>query len=158
MKKKDGIKIIGMARLSCHNKDGSLVWDTGWMKNTLTTASLAVLTGLAGDVGTQTAFGYIAVGTDDTAESSAHTTLQAEITDSGLERAAVTPTRETDDETNDTLQFYKEWTATGDKDIEEIAVFNDDTAGVMFGRKLTGTKAVENGKTLKATYKFKFSV
>ena len=154
-KSKIGIK--GQVRLQCKDKDGNLKWDTGFMKNTITNASLAVMSGLVGNVDSQTAFTYLAVGTSSTAESAAHTALQAEITDTGLARAAATVSRETTTQTNDTLQLTKTWTATGTKAVEEIGAFNDPSAGTMLGRKLTTTKTVNNGEQLTATYQFIFS-
>lgn len=154
---KDAIKITGRVKIDVHNADGSLKETTGWKYNTITNASLAVVSGLVGNVDTQVAFTYLAVGTDNTAESAAHTALQAEIVDSGLARAAATVTRQTTTQTNDTLQLYKQWSVTGTKTVEEIGAFNDASAGTMFGRKLTTSKAVVNGETLSATYQFIFS-
>jgi hypothetical protein len=50
-----GIK--GFAKLDCF-KDGKLLWTTGWLKNKITNASLAVYSGLTGNVGSQVAFTY----------------------------------------------------------------------------------------------------
>lgn len=157
MKLKESLKLTGRVKLVCRRKDGSIKWNTGWLYNTTTNVGFAVLAGLAGAVDAQTAFTYLAVGTDSTAESAAHTALIAEITNTGLARAAATVSRVTTTQTNDTLQLYKVWTATGTKVIEEIGVFNAASAGVMAGRKLTTTKTVNNTETLTATYQIKFS-
>jgi len=138
-------------------KNGVVKWDTGFMKNTLTTAGFAVFSGLAGDVDSQDPFTYLAVGDDSTAESDAHTALLSEIEDSGLARAAATVTRETTTETNDTLQLYHEWAATGTKTVEEIGIFNAASDGVMAARKLTTTKTVNDGELLQGTYSIKFA-
>jgi hypothetical protein len=151
------LKIKGRVKLECHNANGKLQWSTGWMNNTIANSGLGVVSGLVGNVGSEVAFTYLAVGTDSTAESAAHTALQAEIVDTGLARAAATVTQETTTQTDDTLQLYKVWTATGTKSIEEIGAFNDATTGTMLGRKLTGTKTVNNTETLTATYQFIFS-
>jgi len=153
----DFIKISGYVKIDHRNSAGDLLSSTGWMKNTITNAALAVVSGLVGNVDTQTAFAYLALGTDSTAESAAHTALQAEISDGGLERAAATVSRQTTNQTNDTLQLYRVWTATGSKTIEEIGTFNDASAGSMLGRKLTTTKTVTSGDAVVATYKFVFS-
>jgi hypothetical protein len=150
---KDKFKLRGYARLVCRRKDGSIKWDTGFLRNTITTAGLDEVTGLIGNVGTKTAFTYLAVGTDSTAESSAHTALQAEIIDSGLSRASATVTQETTTETNDTLQLTHTWTATASKTVEEVGIFNDASVGTMLGRKLTGSKTVDANETLTGTYK-----
>ena len=120
-------------------------------------AALAVFSGLAGNTGAQTAFTYLAVGTSSTAVSASQTTLGAEITDSGLARAAATVSRVTTTQTNDTLQLAYTWTASGSKTVEEIGYFNASSSGVMGGRALTTTKTLVNGETLAAVYQVKFS-
>lgn len=153
------IKIIGQARLQIRDRNGKLVHDTGFIKNKITNASLAVFSGLAGNTGSQNAFTYLAVGTSSTATSAAHTALQAEITDTGLARAAATVTRSTSGggQTNDTLQLDYTWTASGSKTVEEVGVFNASSGGVMAGRLLTGSQVLINGNTLTVTYKITFT-
>ncbi len=136
---------------------GKMNWDTGFQANLGTNARLAVFSGLVGGTGSQTAFGYLAVGTSSAPVSASHTALQAEITDSGLARATSTNSRSTTTQTNDTLNMTKTWTASGTKTVEEIGFFNDATTGVMGGRCLTGTKAFVNGDTYAVTYKVVFS-
>lgn len=136
---------------------GKMKWDTGFQANLGTNVRLAVFSGLVGNTGSQTAFGYMAVGTSNTAVSAGHTALQAEITDSGLARAASTNSRSTTTQANDTLNMLKTWTVSGTKTVEEIGFFNDPTAGIMGGRCLTGTKAFVSGDTYAATYKVIFS-
>ena len=155
----EGIKVSGMVKLDLIGVDGKLRDTTGWIENTISNNAFAVISGLVGNVDTQVAFTFLAVGTDATAESATHTTLQAEIEDSGLERAAATVTRVTTTQTNDTLQLFKEWTATGTKAIEECGIFNVVTADtvIMLGRKLTTTKTVNASELLRLTYKVKFA-
>jgi len=152
------ITLSGYARLKCIGVDGKVKWDTGFMKNTITTAGLHVVAGLVGNVGAENAFTYLAVGTDATAESAAHTALQAETTTNGLERAAATVST-VDSGTGyvDTLQLVKTWTASGSVTVEEVGAFNAASTGDMLGRKLTTTKSVVSGEKLEATYKFIFS-
>lgn len=151
------VKLSGFARIKVLKADGTVKEDTGWLKNTITTASLAVISGLAGNTGSQTAFTFLAVGTSATAESAGHTALQAEITDTGFARIGATVSRTTTTQTNDTLQLDYTWTATGTKVIEEIGIFNNAVTGTMLGRKLTGSKTVNNTERLIATYKVVFS-
>ena len=151
-----GLTIKGMIRLVCHDKDGNLKWDTGFISNGITTAGKAQIALLAGD-SSAVPFTYLAVGTSSTAFSASQTALQAEITDSGLARASATVTRVTTTTTNDTLQLVKSWSVTGSKTIEEVGIFNDSSAGTMLGRALTGTKALVNGDTMTETYKVIFS-
>ncbi len=132
--------------------DGDVLKHEVTIHNKMTTASFAVIAGLVGNTGAQTAFGYLAVGTSNTAVSAAHTALQAEIVDSGLARAATTNTRITTTQTNDTLSFSKTFTVTGSKAIEEVGIFNASSAGTMLARALTGTFNVVNGNTIVATY------
>lgn len=155
--KLSGHKIIGRVRVDICGTDG-VIRSQGWWKYNLTmNAGLAVFAGLAGNVGSQIAWGWLALGTSSTAVSASQTTLSAEITDTGLQRAAATVTRITTNQTNDTLQLSKTFTATGTKAIEEVGYFNASSAGVMGGRKLTGTKTVNNGETATFVYQIIFT-
>jgi hypothetical protein len=131
-------------------------YDSCKVHNKMTNASLAVISGLVGNTGSQTAFTYLELGTSSTATSAAHTTLQAAITDTGLARASATVSRTTTTQTNDTLSLTKTWTASGAKTIEEIGVFNASSGGVMLCRALTGSKATANGNVVVATYTIQF--
>ncbi len=149
---KDESKTKGMVRLEVINPDGSRQ-DTGWIKNLGMTVRLPVISGLYVGSGAQTAFSYLAVGTSATAVSAGQTTLVAEITDTGLARAAATVSRTTTNSTNDTSQLTYTWTASGTKTIEEVGYFNASSAGTMGGRALTGSMVVVNGSQMVATYK-----
>lgn len=152
----NSIKIRGQIKLDCYDKDGNFKWSTGWISNGITNAGKAQMALLAGDA-TATPFTYLAVGTSNTAFAASQTALQAEITDTGLARAAGTVSRVTTTETNDTFQVTKTWTATGTKTVEEIGVFNDSSAGTMLGRALTTSKALTNTDQLIGTYKVAFA-
>jgi len=155
--KLSGNKIIGRVKVDICGADG-VIRSQGWWKYNLTmNAALAVYSGLAGNTGSQTAWGWLAVGTSSTAVAASQTTLSAEITDSGLERAAATVSRVTTTQTNDTLQLSKTFTATGSKTIEEVGYFNASSAGVMGGRRLTGTKSVVSGETATFVYQIIFT-
>lgn len=154
---KESIQVNGYVRLQVKDKDGNLLTDTGFQRNTIVNAALAVFSGLVGATGSQTAFTFLAVGTDSTAASASQTALIAEIVDTGLARHAATVTRSTTTQTNDTLQLDYTWTATGSKTINEIGVFNAASSGVMAARKLTGALSVANTNTVIATYKIIFS-
>lgn len=148
------INIIGKVRLQAFNADGTPKWDTGFMRNKITNASLAAIAGLMGNTGSQVAFTYLAVGSGTTAEAATLTALTTEITNHGLARAAATVSRVTTTQTNDTLQLAYTWTASGGSSdtVQEIGIFNDPTTGVMLGRKLTGAKTIASGESLTATY------
>lgn len=135
--------------------DGKLR-DSFTVYNTVVSAGKAQLALLAGDA-TATPFTYLALGTSSTAVSVGQTSLQAEIVDSGLARAAATVSRTTTTVTNDTLTLVYTWTASGTKSIEEIGVFNASSAGTMLSRALTGTKSIISGETIQATYTCAFA-
>lgn len=156
MQTQDNQGVKGQFRLVCRDSKGNLKWDTGFMSNLITSAGKAQLALLAGDA-SATPFTYLAVGTSSTAVNVSQTALQAEITDTGLARAAATVSRVTTTVTNDTLQLVYEWTASGSKTIEEIGIFNASSAGTMLGRALTTTKSLVNGDSLEATYKVIFA-
>lgn len=122
------------------------------IKNKMTNACLAVLTGLVGNTGAQTAFGWLAVGSDASAVSAADTALHAEIATSGLSRAATTNSRTTVAQTNDTLNFSKTFTASGTLTVQEVGIFNAASVGVMLARALTGAISLVNGNVINFLY------
>jgi len=149
------LKLIGTYEFTIRDINGN-IRDSWSVKNLVTTVGFAQLALLAGDA-SAVPFTYIAVGTSSTAPAVGDTTLTAEITDTGLERAAGTVSRVTTTGANDTYQITKTWTATGAKTIEEVGVFNASSAGTMLSHALTTSKAVANGETLTATYKLKMA-
>lgn len=126
------------------------------VNNSVVSAGKAQLALLAGDA-SATPFTYLEVGTSSTAVNVSQTALQAAITDTGLARAAATVSRSTTNVANDTLNLAYTWTASGSKTVEEIGVFNANSAGTMLARALTTSKALTNGETLAATYKVIFA-
>lgn len=152
----EALNMEGKIRLQVFTKDGELKDDTGWIKNIITNAGKAQLALLAGDA-SATPFTYLAVGTSATAVAATDTTLTAEIVDTGLARAAGTVSRVTTTVTDDTLQVTYTWTATGNKTVEEVGLFNASSAGTMLGHALTTTKTLVNTDILVGTYQVKFS-
>ncbi len=118
----------------------------------------AVVAGLVGNTGAQTAFGWIALGTSNTPVAQSQTTLVAETVVSGLARAAATISRTTTTQTNDTLNFVKTFTAAGTATIEEVGIFNASSSGVMACRALTTSKILISGDVLAVTYTIKFTI
>lgn len=153
---KDNLQIKGIYEFEIRDTEGK-VRDSWSVENTVVSAGLAELANLCGDVSTPTAFTYLAVGTSNTAVAAGQTALQAEISDSGLERAAGSVSRQTTTVSNDTFQITYTWTASGSKTVEEVGVFNDASAGTMLSRALTTSKAVTSGETLTGTYKLVFA-
>lgn len=101
---------------------------------------------------------WVATGTSDTAFAVTDTTLGTEITDSGLQRVAVTATRVTTNVANDTTQFVKTFTITGTYTIKEVGIFNASSTGDMGGRTvLTVPKDVVSGSSYTLTHKTIFA-
>lgn len=152
MKDKGG-KIRGFVKVEVW-KDASKkeLLSSSYGENVITSAALAAISGLVGNTGAQTAFTYLAVGTGSTAAAISQTALVAEISDSGLARAAATVSRVTTTQTNDTLRLVYTWTASGTKTVEECGIFNASSSGVMLGRKVTGSQSLISGNLLAITY------
>jgi len=149
------IKLLGTYDFSIYGIDGKLR-DQWSVKNAVMTVGFAQLALLCGDA-TAVPFTYLAVGTSTTAVAINQTTLVAETTTNGLERAAGTVSRITTTGANDTFKITKTWTASGSVTVEEVGVFNDASAGTMLSRALTTSKAVVSGETITCTYKLKFA-
>ena len=147
-----GIKFDGVYTIEVRDKDGNLK-DREVVENLIVNTGLAEIAGLVGNTGSPTAFTYLAVGSASTAAAATDTTLETELTDGGLERAAATVTRTTTTATNDTLQLVKAFSVTGTKTVREVGVFNDSTSGTMLSRSvLTADKNLESGDTFTLTY------
>lgn len=149
------LKLIGTYEFEIRDINGK-VRDSWSVKNLVTNAGFAQLALLCGDA-SAVPFTYLAVGTSSTAVAATDTTLTAEITDSGLERATGTVSRVTTTVTNDTYQITKTWTASGNKTVEEVGVLTASSGGVLLSHALTTSKAVTSGETLTGTYKLKFA-
>jgi hypothetical protein len=151
----EGITITGLIELELV-RNGKVI-DKRTVKNLITSAGKAEVANLVGNVSTPAAFTYLAVGTGTTSPVAGNTALEAEISDSGLQRAAATVTRQTTNVANDTLQLVKVWSATGTKAITEIGALNAGASGVLLGRQVFSAVNVESGDSFTATYKFIFS-
>lgn len=128
--------------------------DAKVISNLITNAGFAgVASRLNGD-GAQAAFTYIAVGVGTTAAAVGDTTLETEITDSGLARAAATASRITTDVTNDTAQLTKTFSVTGTKAVTESGVLNASSSGVLLARQVFSAINVVSGDSLVITWKF----
>lgn len=150
----DSLKVTGTYHFK-HMRDG-VVLDEWNVNNLVTSAGKAQLALLAGDA-SATPFTYLALGTSTTAPAIGQTTLVAEITTSGLARAAGTVSRTTTTVTNDTLQLVYTWTASGTKTVEEVGVFNAASSGTMLSRALTTTREFVANDTYQVTYKVAFA-
>jgi type IV secretory pathway TrbL component len=138
-------------------RNGKKIYDRTYKAHSAVNAGLALVADRVGAVAAGAAVTYLALGTDSTAVAATQTTLGAEITDTGLARASATVTRVTTTVTNDTLQLYHDWTATGVKILREIGAFNDASAGSMLARKVYDAITTANTDHVIMTYKFPFT-
>lgn len=127
------------------------------IRNKIVNAGLAAIAGLLlSDVSVDD-FDYIAVGTGTDAAAAGDTTLGTEITDSGLERAAGTGTRETTTVANDTAQLTKTFTVTGTKAVTEAGILNAAAAGTLLARQVFSAINVVSGDSLAINWQIVFS-
>lgn len=97
-------------------------------------------------------FTYIAIGSDDTAENSAHTGLITEITTNGGARASAVSSIDAG-----VLTISKEFEITGNLTVNEAGLFNASSEGTMATRGVADTSIVlVNGNYL--TVEFEFTV
>ncbi|MBU2249581.1 MAG: hypothetical protein KKD77_22735 [Gammaproteobacteria bacterium] len=138
-------------------RNGKKIYERTYKAHSAVNAGLALVADRVGAVAAGAAVTYLALGTGSTAVDPTDTALEAEITDTGLERAAATVTRVTTTVANDTLQLYKDWTATGVKILREIGAFNAASAGSMLARKVFDAITTANTDHVIMTYKFPFT-
>jgi len=149
--------------LICRDKHGKIKWiiDTRFdpialKGHSITNTGMAQVAGLLlTDVG-GTAFDYVGIGDSNTAESAAHTDLQAA---TNKKRKAATGTQVTTTQTNDTAQLVATFAAadtlSGTWSVQEAGVFNALTGGTMLFRKIFTAKSCnwDAGDTLELTAK-----
>ncbi len=154
MEIKQGVTFYGFYEIE-HYRNGVLI-EREVTKNKVVNTGLAEIvkligTGLSGG----TAFGYLALGTNNTAVQATDTTLGAETSATGLARAAATVTQETTTVAGDTLKLYKQFISAhaGTVGVYEVGVFNASSSGDMASRSvLSSVKNIENTDELKVTY------
>lgn len=125
------------------------------LKNLVTNAGFALIAARIGSDATEAKADYLAVGTGTTAANAADTTLETEITDSGLGRAAGTVSRVTTTQTNDTHQVTYTWSVSGTKAITECGMLNAASSGDLLGRNVFSAVNVVSGDSFALTYKVK---
>jgi len=96
---------------------------------------------------TATAFTIIATGSGNTAFTSTSSELNTEITTVGLKRTTAAVTQEDGTFTDDTLQFVKAFTVTGDATVKEIGVTNKLTKDAD-GEKWLYLEVLDTERTL----------
>lgn len=125
------------------------------VSNLITNAGFAGAASRINGADSEAAFTYIAVGIGTTAANVANTTVETEITDSGLARAAATASRVTTTQTNDTAQLTKTFSVTGTKAVTESGVLNAAASGVLLCRQVFSAINVVNLDSLTITWKIK---
>jgi|TARA_Y100000310_G_scaffold279075_2_gene297998 hypothetical protein len=153
---RESLKLKGHIKAEVRDSEGNLREERD-IFNVITNAGLDEVTALIGNVGSPTSFGYLAVGTGTTAAAATDTTLETEITDSGLERGATTNTQQTTTVTNDTLRLAITFSVTGTKAVTEVGAFNAASVGTMLGRQVFSALNVASGDTLTVQYSFIFA-
>lgn len=151
---KEEVGMRGFIKIDHFDMKGNLI-ESVETPNTVVNVGFTEVAGLfCSDVsGSYTAFDYIGVGTGITAATATNTQLVAEITDSGLARAASTGTLTDVNVTNDTAQFVHQFSVTASQAVTESAVFNAGAAGSMLCRQTFSAINVSNGDTLQITWK-----
>lgn len=142
----------GYIHLIARDKDGNIKAERK-IHNLITNAGKAGAASRVNGSGAEAAFTFLAVGVGTTAAAAADTTLETEITDSGLERAAATCTRVQTTVANDTAQLDKTWSVTGSKAVTECGILNAASAGVLLGRQVFTAVNVVSGDSLQIIYK-----
>lgn len=158
METKEVIKISGQKlnlEIIARDKFGKIK-DRRLISNTITYAGLAEVAGLLNGA-TSGPFDYIAVGTGTTGASTSDTTLETEITDSGLARAQGTASRITTAQTNDTAQVTKTFSVTGTKAVTEAGLLDAASSGVLLARQTFSAINVVSGDSLQMTWKIQVS-
>lgn len=128
-------------------------WSNGMLiSNLVTNAGKAGVASRINGSGGEAAFTYIGVGTGTTAAAAGDTTLETEITDSGLARANSTASRVTTDVTNDTARLVNTFSVSGTKAVTESGVLNAGASGVLLARQVFSAVNVVNGDSLQVTW------
>lgn len=148
----DRPRIRGIVKWELYDKEGNLK-ESGMAENEIKNLGLAECAKLSGDSLGGTAFLALALGSDNTANDPTQTTLIAEITTNGGERAAATVSSQTTAVADDTARYIHQWTFSGALTIQEVGIFNNAVAaGVMLGRLIIGPVTVASGDTLNFQY------
>lgn len=155
IKKEEQVGVRGFIKIDHFDKKGVLI-ESVETPNVVTNVGFTEVAGLfCSDVaGSYTAFDYIGVGTGTTPQTYTDTTLEAEITDSGLARAAATGTLTTESGiANNTAQFVHQFSVTDTQAVTESGVFNAGAAGTLLCHQTFSAINVADGDTLQITWK-----
>lgn len=148
----EGVKYTGTFTLTAFDKNGNIK-DVRVVRNLITSAGKTGLASRIGGAGAEAAFTYLAVGTGTTAAAVGDTTLETEISDSGLSRVNATASRVTTSVTNDTAQLVTTFSVSGTKAVTEAGILNASSSGVLLCRQVFTAVNVVSGDSLQLTYK-----
>jgi osmotically-inducible protein OsmY len=126
-------------------------------RNLVTNAGKAGAASRLNGAGAEPAFTYIAMGTGTTAPAAGDTTLQTELSGSGLARANASASRVTTSVTNDTAQLQNTFNVTGTVAVTESGILNASSGGVLLCRQTFSAINVVNGDSLQVTWKVQVS-
>lgn len=147
----DRTEEFGIFSLTHRNAFGDIL-GARIVHNLITSAGKAAIASRINGSGSEAVFTYLAVGVGATAASVSDTTLQTEITDSGLARVNATASRVTTSVTNDTARLVTTFTVTGTKAVTEAGILNAASAGTLLSRQVFTAVNVANGDSLQLTY------
>lgn len=155
----DSVSLRGDIELVLIGPDGK-VKQKFEKKNTVVNVGKAAMASRCNGAGALPAFNYLALGSDSTAAAATQSLLIAEIAAGGAARVQASVSRVTTTVENDTSQLYNSFSISASLQIQEIGAFNLSGAnlGQMLGRQVVSPAInAQNGDTVVATYKFKFS-
>jgi len=127
--------------------------DFYWRKNVITDAGLAAIIRLVFAGLSEDKFGYIAIGTGTTAESTSDTALEAEIA-----RKAASVSQTTTNVSGDTALLEATFSSadglSGTSNVSEAGVFNASSGGILLARKVFSAVPInwDAGDTLTIRY------
>lgn len=135
-----------------HIRDGEVIDVDEFIDDLVVNAGLTWLAKLVN--GTETNFfEYIAIGTGTTAPAAGDTTLEAEITTGGGERASATTSYEADYK----AKWVHTFNFTATFAVTEAGILDSAVGGNLLCRNTFTAKNVENGDSLEITYKLTIS-
>lgn len=151
---KDGLRIHGT--FDFRRFRFGVLMEERTVPNLIVDSGYAAVAGLIIQTGSTAPMAYLAIGTSTAAAASSDTTLYAECTTGGGQRALATLSRVTSDVANDTARLVKtfSFTTTSGYNISEAGVFNAVTtsSGTMLCRQIFVPISVINADTLEITY------
>jgi len=151
---KEGIGLKGWFKIDHFDKAGNII-ETMETPNLITVDGKNEVAELVGTdtTSTATAFDYIGVGTGTTAATTADTTLETEVTENGLTRAAGSGTVVTTTTAGDTFQLANTFSPTSSYAVTESGVLNALTTGELLCHQTFSAINVTNGDSLAVTWK-----